>query len=426
MTGARETARANGRIMALRPGPRLIGLFCLAQVLSLAGFGSFPALLPGFVDLWRLSSTEAGWINGIYFGAYMLAVPVLVSLTDRVDARAIYIFSALAAALAALGFALLAEGFWTALGFRALAGASLAGTYMPGLKALNDRLSAETRSRGVAFYTASFSIGVALSFLLTGQLDAWLGWRWTFASTALGPLLAIGLFLGFAGPASQAAAQRPEGALLDFRPVLRNRRALGYVLAYWAHNWELFAFRSWLVAFLVFAQARAPEGGLGQDWSPTAIATLVILVGLPASVLGNETAERLGRRRLVTLVMLASAVLAGLFGFAAGLPVALVVAVALLYSLTVSADSASITAGAIGAAAPERQGATMALHSLVGFSGAFLGPLVFGVVLDLGGGPERALAWGLAFVSSGLAVASGPLALALLGREAGSADKGSA
>ncbi len=66
---------------------RLIAAMCLAEVLGMAGFGSFPALLPQFAETWRLSSTEAGWVNGIYFGAYMLAVPVLVSLTDRVDPR---------------------------------------------------------------------------------------------------------------------------------------------------------------------------------------------------------------------------------------------------------------------------------------------------------------------------------------------------
>ena len=400
----------------MRPGPGLIAVFCLAQIVSLAGFSSFPALLPEFLALWQLSSTEAGWINGIYFGAYMTAVPVLASLTDRVAAMRVYVAAALVTALASLGFAFIAGDFWSALVFRALAGAGLAGTYMPGLKALTDRMPEKKRSRAVAYYTAFFSIGVALSFLFAGQVEAWLDWRWAFALAALGPLIAIGLLLVLAGPATGAATKRPEGALLDFRPVLRNRRVLAYVLAYWAHNWELFAFRSWLVAFLVFAQGMAPAGSFGQDWSPTTIATLVILLGLPASVFGNESAERYGRRRMVSVIMLGSALLGCLFGFASGFPVVAIVAIALLYSLTVSGDSASITAGAIGAATPERQGATMAVHSLVGFFGAFLGPLVFGIVLDLGGGKESALAWGLAFASSGLAVACGPLALALLDR----------
>ena len=44
-----------------------------------------------------------------------------------------------------MGFALLADGFAAALGLRALAGLGLAGTYIPGLRALVDRLSGPAR-----------------------------------------------------------------------------------------------------------------------------------------------------------------------------------------------------------------------------------------------------------------------------------------
>ena len=392
-------------------GPRLIAVLCLAEIASMTGFGSFAALLPSFAESWQLSNTQAGWVNGIYFGAYMVAVPVLVSLTDRIDPRWVYIVSALATALASLGFALLAEGFWSALLLRAIAGAGLAGTYMPGLKALTDHLPEQLRARAVAFYTASFSIGSAASFYFTGELAAWLDWRWAIGLAAAGPVLALLAVLLLVPRATPHAEVRPWAALLDFRPVLRNRVALGYILAYWSHNWELFALRSWLVAFLVYAQDLQAEGALGLDWRPTSIATLVIMLGLPASVLGNEAAQRFGRRRVVTAVMAASAIIALGIGFSAPLPFVLIVAFFVLYGITVTGDSASITAGAVAAAQPELRGATMAAHSFIGFSGAFLGPLVFGVVLDLAGGASSGLAWGLAFASSGLAVALGPLAL---------------
>jgi MFS family permease len=68
------------------------------------------------------------------------------------------------------------------------------------------------------------------------------------------------------------------------------------------------------------------------------------------------------------------------------------------------------------AAAPERRGATMALHSLLGFGTGFVSPLAVGVVLDLAGGNDQGLAWGLAFALMGLGVLAGPLVLALLGR----------
>ena len=78
-------------------------------------------------------------------------MPILVSLTDRIDPRRVLITSLLIGGIASLGYALFAEGFWTALGFRALHGVGLAGTYMPGLKALSDHIEGPRQSRYVAF-----------------------------------------------------------------------------------------------------------------------------------------------------------------------------------------------------------------------------------------------------------------------------------
>ena len=76
--------------MVTRPVPLLVTL-CLALVLSMVGFANFAVLLPEFSALWHLTSTQAGWIGGIYFVGYVAAVPLLVGLTDTVDARKIYV-----------------------------------------------------------------------------------------------------------------------------------------------------------------------------------------------------------------------------------------------------------------------------------------------------------------------------------------------
>ncbi len=150
------------------------------------GFASFAALLPTFISEWRLTNAEAGWISGLYFAGYMGAVPVLVGITDRIDPRTIFAFSAALGALASVGFALFADGLWSAAILRALAGAGLAGTYMPGLKVLSDRTQGPKQSRAISFYTSSFSIGAGLSFILAGELGAWHGWQWTFAAAGAG------------------------------------------------------------------------------------------------------------------------------------------------------------------------------------------------------------------------------------------------
>jgi len=374
------------------------------------GISMFSALLPEMQVMWSLSNSAAGWITGIFFFGLALGVPVLVSLTDRVDTRLIYLLSTALGGLCMVGFALWAEGFWSAMLFHTLAGVAIAGTYMPGLKALTDRVSDTAQPRAVAFYTSSFGIGASLSFFIAGEVAAVLSWQWAFGVAAICAPLAMAL-AGWALTVRPGTVHvAPDHHLLDFRPVFRNREAMGYILAYSSHNWELFGFRGWLVAYLVFSQTFNPGYG---HWNVTAIAAVVVLLATPASIIGGELAVRYGRRRVVTGVMTTSAFLAAIFGFAAVLPFPLVIALAAVYSIFVSADSSAITAGAVRAAPANGRGAVMAVHSCLGFMGAFLGPLAFGVVLDIAGA-DHLLGWGLAFGALGLGVLTGPILLATM------------
>ncbi|MFO1129202.1 MAG: MFS transporter [Rhodospirillales bacterium] len=393
---------------------RLVVILCTAEVLTMLGVFAFPALLPSFVDVWGLTNTEAGWIAGIYFAAYAAAAPVLLALTDHHDARLIYLGGTCVAAASAFGFALMAEGFWSAILFRSLAGTGLAATYMPGLRVLVDRYRGPRPSRAISFYTAGFSLGTAVSYFVAGQLAPLLGWRATFAVGGAAALIALLLALCLA---PTKPPQRPQTrAMLDFRPVFHNRTAIAYVLAYGAHCWELFTWRSWLVAFLTLAAASEPAG-LSGILTPTAVATLSGLVAVAASIGGNELALRFGRRPMIRLAAVVSAAIAATIGFTAALPYPLVVVIALIYTVAVQLDSAALTAGVTAAATPGLSGATLALHALFGFGCAGIGPVVFGAVLDATGGSGGGnLSWGIAFTAVAVVAILVVPALSLAGR----------
>jgi len=394
----------------VRSTPAIAAVMCWAEILGLMSLATFPALLPGFIERWGLSNTEAGWINGLYFVGYLSVVPALSSLTDRVPPRNVFYCGLSLSALASLGFALYADGFWTAVLFRTLTGAGLAGIYMPGLKLLSDHLAGPRQSRYVAFYTASFGVGTAISYFLAGEIDTALDWRWAFGFSALGPVVSLGLVALLVPKEPKISELAPATHLLDFRPVLRCKAAMGYVWAYTAHNFELFAFRSWMVAFLFFVQGTQPGGGLGM--TATQLAAIINLAGLPASVFGNEFAVRFGRQRTILSVMAVSAMIAASMGWAATLPFWMLFALAVVYNMAILGDSAAITAGVVAAAPEGYRGATMAVHTCIGFTGSFLGPLAFGAVLDLMGGQGTLLSWGAAFAVSGaVGILSGPLAM---------------
>lgn len=400
-------------LVAMTPAALTL-VMCLAEVLGMAGTMTVPALLPVFIDEWSLSTARAGWLGGVAHLGYVLAVPVLLGLTDRFDSRRIYLGCTALTVLSCAGFALAADGFWSALLFRALGGVGLAGTYMPGLRVLSDHIKGPHAGRCMSFYTASYGIGVAGSTLAAGFAAGLVGWRgafWLAAALTAAALALAALRVPQTVPREEDA---PAGvaALFDFRPVLRNRAAMGYILGYTAHNWELFGCRGWLVAFLAFA-AGAPAGHVPAE--VTVLATVILLVGVAASILGNEAAQRWGRNRFLTVIMLASAAIASVIGFAAALPFWALAALSLVYGATITADSASLTVGMVGAAGAGRRGAAMAMHSLLGFAGAFVAPIVFGLALDAAGGPESVSGWGAGFLTLALAVATGPVFLRVMG-----------
>ena len=159
------------------------------------GAFSLPALLPAYIDQWHLTSIEAGSLVGIFFAAYVMAVPVLVALTDRVPARNVYVVGAGLTALSHLGFALVADGFWWGLILRAAAGIGWAGAYMPGLKVIADTLEGNAQSRAVSAHAAGVGVAGAISFAVAGLIAGMFGNRAAFMFGGICALIAIAIAL---------------------------------------------------------------------------------------------------------------------------------------------------------------------------------------------------------------------------------------
>lgn len=395
-------------------------LVCVAQVCAQIGAYAWPALLPGFIAEWHITNAEAGWITGLFYAAYTVSVPILVTLTDRVDPRSVYLGGVGLTVASHVGFAMFADGFWSAGAARALAGVGWAGTYMTGLKLLADRVEPALMSRAVAGHAASIGIAGGLSFLFAGLLSRWMGWRGAFAGAAVAAAIAWLIVFLWAPAQRRRHDAPPIGALFDFRPALRNRSAMAYAVAYCAHTWEMNALRGWAVAFLTYV---ATATGEQSPWlAPTVVATAMGLVGTWASVAGNEVSIRLGRQRLIRLAMSSCVVCGAVIGFLGGRSYTLAAALVLVYGLLIWLDSSSLTAGAAGSADPRRRGATLALHSMAGYAGGFVGPLMIGWMLDRAGGMST-FGWGLAFLHVAVISLLGQVAFMTLGPRALAGDR---
>jgi predicted MFS family arabinose efflux permease len=388
---------AASAVIATSPS-KLVLVVCAAQVLVQIGAFFWPALLPGMMQLWRLSNSEAGWITASFYGAYMVSVPVLVTLTDRIDPKRVYLFGVASTVAGHLLFGVLVEGFWSALILRAITGMGWAGTYMTGLKLLADRVDAKMMSRATAGHAASIGISGALSFATGDLIASVAGWRAAFLVAATSAAIAWVLVAAIVPAQGKPVTASKDGqGLYDFRPVFRNSSAMAYAIAYCVHTLEMSALRGWGVAFLGYVAATTGAEAASL-LSPAIVATGLGLIGTFASVAGNETAIRFGRKRLIVTAMLASILIGATIGFVGSMSYGLAAVLLTVYGIVIWLDSSSLTAGTAGTAEPSRRGATLAVHSMLGYAGGFVGPLLVGWVLDLSGGMSQ-LGWGLSFLS---------------------------
>ena len=214
-----------------------------------------------------------------------------------------------------------------------------------------------------------------------------------------------GSFLAAAAIALLVAGVTPErdppgGARrhpLDLRPAFRKPQAMSYILAYFAHTFELFAYRGWSFALFAFLGARV-------SLSLSTITTLVSLLtvtGMAASIIGARYCLRYGRHRVISLVGMSSAVMALICALLLEGPVWLALAFLWIYNIFIMLDSGALTAGTVAAADQHDRGALLAVHSMVGFTGGALGGPAVGLMLDIGGGADSMNSWFLALLVMG-------------------------
>ena len=367
-------------------------------------FTAYAAVLPLLKAQWGLSAGEAGLVQSAWHLGYLSSLFGVGFLADRYGARCTFLWSSVAASTAGLVFALFADGFWSALLLHGLAGLCSGGSYTPGLALISQRFAAGGQGRAMGYYLAAASFGYGLTLVLAGALLAPLGWRGVFVLIACGPVLATLIAFRVLRDTPNVVHPRPaaQGARHDFLAVLRNRPAMLSIWGYAFHAWELLGLWAWLPAFLAAAQ-----GGATTTQAVSAGAWLTaatFFLGMLGSALAGGLSDRWGRTALILAASTVSAACALSFGWMLGLPLALVVAVALLFNLAGTADS-SVHSTALAELVPPGQiGTAYSIRSVLGFGSGAISPWIFGLVLDWGRGAPLGsdyAAWGLAWTSLG-------------------------
>lgn len=344
--------------------------------------GQQASLLTGAVQLGFVTGTLASAITG---------------LPDRFDPRRIFCACAGIGCIANL--CLLPSGYnsgWTIL-LRFLTGVCMAGVYPIGMK-LVAGWSMQRLGLMIGTLVAALTLGSALPSLFSALLP--LDWRLTVvASSACA--LAAALLINFAslGPRHGAAARfSPSHALR----LLRRRSIRLANLGYLGHMWELYAMWAWIGPFI--AWARLQTGAQGQSMATALLTFLIIASGAVGSVVGGLAADRLGRTIVTISAMILSGLCAATIGLSTPGGMAVVTAIALVWGVTVVADSAQFSAAIAELSDPDLVGTMLTIQTCLGF-------LLTIVAIQLMPVAVAALGWRYAFVALAIGPALGVLAM---------------
>jgi MFS family permease len=316
----------------------VLGLLCLAVVLSLTTWFSATAITPELKAAWHLSSAIEAWLtNGVQIGFVAGAlVSSLVNLPDVVRLNRLMAVSALLAA-AANAWLLLQPGPVGLVAARILTGVALAGVYPPALKLVSTWF---IRGRGLALgaIIGALTLGSALPHLFRALTDS-LDWQVVVLAASLATLVGAAIFWFFAGE-----GPHPFGkAVFDPRQIgtiLRDRPLALVNIGYLGHMWELYAMWAWL---LTYARTALET----QEASPAAASLLTfcaIASGVAGCLLGGVLSDRFGRSLTTAGMMIVSGLCALAIGFVFDGPLWLFFLIAIVWGISIIGDSAQFSA----------------------------------------------------------------------------------
>lgn len=335
----------------------------IAVILSLSTWFSTTAITADLVRVWAIDATESGWLtNAVQIGFVCGALTSSVlALADRFRPQRIMAAAAVVCAASNAGL-LIAQGLESALILRFLTGAALAGVYPPAMKFVATWFKS---GRGLALgaMVGALTVGSASPHLLRG-LGQGLDWQLVIAASSAASLIAA-LMMLLALPDGPYPFQSARIRLRHVGRIFTNRPAMLANFGYFGHMWELYAMWGW---FMAYAAASAKAGASVLGGNASILAFMAIALGGPGCVLAGALSDRIGRCLTTSIMMAVSGGCALAIGFVFDGPGWLFTGIAMLWGLTIVADSAQFSAAVTELSEPETVGSMLAFQMGTGFS----------------------------------------------------------
>jgi MFS family permease len=376
-----------------------IVLIILCQVASMTLWFSASAAIPNLLAHGDITGQQAALLTGAVQLGFVAGTltSAAFGLSDCLDPRRIFAAAAILGGIANL--CLLFSEFgnaWTIL-LRFVTGVCMAGVYPIGMK-LAAGWATQRLGLTIGALVAALTFGSALPNLFNALQP--LDWRVTVVTSSVCALVAA-IAVGFVslGPNHSASLRfAPADALR----LLRRRSIRLVNLGYLGHMWELYAMWAWIGPFMDWAERQA---GSPMQPARTALTIFVVMAsGAIGCLVAGAMADKVGRTAVTISTMTASGLCAATIGVSASVGIGLVILIAVIWGVTVIADSAQFSAAIVELSEPVLVGTMLTVQTCVGFLLTFVAIQLMPVVV-------AAVGWRYAFMALAIGPALGALAM---------------
>ncbi|HEY8414473.1 MAG TPA: MFS transporter [Thermaerobacter sp.] len=268
----------------------------------------FSYVLPAVASEWALNPREQGWLISSGFIGMAVGAFVAGLLADRYGRRLIFLATMLLYSLGT-GVSALATGLWVMVLLRFIVGLGLGGEMPIASTYVSESVQVHERGRAVVLADSFWALGSLVAAMAGRAFVPTLGWRETLLIAAFPAVAALAIRRSLPESKQFAVARREERVAFRKLFAPEARRATLVLWTLWVTvNFAYYGMFLWLPSLMLergFTLVKSFEYVL-----------LMTLAQLPGLISAAWLVERLGRRFVLAVYLLGTAVAAYGFGHA--------------------------------------------------------------------------------------------------------------